>query len=94
VIPTLGRIVLVRSPAFIGECPAIVVAVVGPLINVRAFTNDHSSPMFLQGVQSQADSSQQWGWRWPPRDPPVGTLTAVSVEHAPAVSAEEQLAKV
>jgi hypothetical protein len=50
--------------------------------------------MFLQGVQSQADSSQQWGWRWPPRDPPVGTLTAVSVEHAPAVSAEEQLAKV
>jgi hypothetical protein len=88
--------VLVRSPAFIGECPAIVVAIVNTsLINVRVFTNDHSSPMFLQGVQAQADSSQQWGWRWPPRDPPAGSvLVAHPIEHAPAVSAEEQIAKV
>jgi hypothetical protein len=92
VTPTLGRIVFVRSPAFIGECPAIVVGVdrADGLINVRVFTNDHQAPMFIQGVMQQQESSQRWGWRWPPRDviaPPDGVAP-------PAQSAEEQLARV
>jgi hypothetical protein len=71
-VPTVGRIVLVRSPAFLGECPAIVTAVYdgGVSINCRVFTNepgDNYIPLIM-GLGPQELSSVKWGWRWPPRD--------------------------
>lgn len=63
--PTVGTIVLVRSPVFIGECPGIVTAVIGELINCRVFTNeanDNYVPLIC-GLQAQDESSVGWGWR-------------------------------
>jgi hypothetical protein len=76
-MPTLGRIVLVRSPQFIGELPGIVTAVFsgeGHAINVRVFTNNEDSPCYCAAIQPQDESSEGWGWRWPPR---VGTVESM-----------------
>lgn len=70
--PTIGRIVLVKSTAFFGECPAIVVmtykGVQDHCINVRVFTNDDESPTLLCAVPPQGENSLGFGWRWPPRE--------------------------
>lgn len=80
--PTVGRIVWVRNPAFEGECPAIVtrsyIGISELYCNVRVFTNTSENPLFLSGVGPQQESSQKWGWRWPPRadGPGVGARDA------------------
>jgi hypothetical protein len=78
--PTVGRIVLVKSSAFLGECPAIVTAIYPcsvqqrdlRLINVRVFTNNESDlcPL-LTGIGQQSDSLMGWGWRWPSYEEPT-----------------------
>jgi hypothetical protein len=72
---TVGRIVLVRSSAFQGECPALVSAVFeaedgDDACNAYAFTNTVGI-QFLTALRTQSESSNGWGWRWPPRlEPP------------------------
>jgi hypothetical protein len=74
--PSIGRIVWVRSPAFVGECPAIITAVFNggdsTYINCRVFTNQDDGTYggaacpLITSLQMQDESSVGWGWRWPP----------------------------
>jgi hypothetical protein len=71
--------VLVKSPAFIGECPGVVTAVYGggedASVNVHVFTNA-GERLFLVAMGAQSESSLGWGWRWPPREMPAESAAA------------------
>jgi hypothetical protein len=101
--PTPGRIVFVRSPAFVGEYPAVVVksyaGVSEQYCDVRVFTASTDTPPYLQAIGPQSESSEKWGWRWPPRLEGDALNRAdrsvpENVPHTPALSAQEQLARV
>ena len=90
---------LVRSPAFIGECPGIVTRVYAGVselyVDVRVFTNDTANPAHLAAVQPQSESSLKNGWRWPERgDTQGGMVSAEDVPVSPSISQQEQLARV
>lgn len=79
---SIGRIVLVKSPTFTGECAAIVTKVVVgedgiEIINVRVFTDVDSIVPHLQRLQPQSESHVGWGWRWPPRESEAAVVAAV-----------------
>jgi hypothetical protein len=88
---TVGRVVLVKSVLFHGECPGIVTAVVDiaglQYLNVHVFSNDTSHSELLVNVGPQLSDSR-YGWRWPPGE--AGSY----FEHTPAIAAQEHFARV
>lgn len=91
---SVGRIVLVKSPRFLGELPAIVVSVFDRylgIVNAQIFTNNQNqSVMYVSNLRPQSSDDEGWGWRYPPRESAEQTQS----QHAVAVSAQEQLARV
>jgi hypothetical protein len=95
--PAVGDVVLVRSSAFQGECPAIVITAKQNygrvLLSVRVFTDVEGGTHYLSSVLPQSESSNGWGWRT--RGATVNTSNAAESDHpqvSPALSADEQLA--
>lgn len=94
-LPTIGRIVLARSPKFQGEFPAIVVRTYAGVseehVDVQVFTDEDCGTLFLSAIAPQSESSKQWGWRWPPRVESTAGGTAFAEASAATAAAPSAL---
>lgn len=73
-IPTIGRIVLVKNPNKVvngsTEFPAIITSVIsGEMINCRVFEDNNENPPWYTSVSPKEHNPGYPGvsWRWPPR---------------------------
>jgi hypothetical protein len=85
----LGRIVWVKSPLFLHECPGIIVGVFDEalgIINITVFTPGGGLD-YVPGSHPQDPREGCFGWRWPPREDEDAAMRLLEPADAPAVEA-------
>jgi hypothetical protein len=94
--------VLVRVPGLRIECPAIVTRARASEdgtthVNVWAFPDfqaEQSDTRPFIDLAPQSESSEGWGWRWPPRESVTNTVRESEASEPPSESQEEPLSRV